>query len=136
MSETDLLTVLRELDDPEWLERPRDHSRSQTAALFSGPEARLANDFATRCVAERDTQDSSEYGRVAVPAEATVCGTRIVVCVSKFGPLALLCADNPGVRLQRAEPAAVAWPAAHLAASLLRNALTITVRGPTGTGSA
>jgi hypothetical protein len=31
-----------------------------------------------------------------VPAEATVCGTRIVVCVSKFGSLALVCAENPG----------------------------------------
>lgn len=34
-----------------------------------------------------------------MPAEATVCGPRIVVCVSKFGSLALVCADNPGAFL-------------------------------------
>lgn len=56
----------------------------------------LVEDFPARCTAEQDTQDSSEYGRVVVPGEATACGTRIVVCVSKFGSLALVCADNPG----------------------------------------
>lgn len=50
-------------------------------------------------MAEQDTQDSSEYGRATVPAEATACGTRIVVCVSKFGSLALVCAENPGAFL-------------------------------------
>jgi hypothetical protein len=60
---------------------------------------RLEGDFTACCTAERDTQDSSEYGRVVVPADATVCGTRIVVCVSKFGSLALVCADNPGAFL-------------------------------------
>jgi len=33
-------------------------------------------------VAEQETQDSSEYGRVVVPAEATACGARIVVSPS------------------------------------------------------
>ncbi len=28
-----------------------------------------------------------------------MCGTRLVVCVSKFGSLALVCADNPGAFL-------------------------------------
>lgn len=98
-SETDLLTLLRRLDDPEWLEWPRDYRRRETAVLFGGLVARLEGDFSARCLTEQDTQDSSEYGRVVVPAEATVCGTRIVVCVSKFGSLALLCADNPGAFL-------------------------------------
>lgn len=94
-----LLALLRELDDPEWLERPRGYDRDATGLLFGTLVARLEDDFATRCDTERDTQDSSEYGRVTVPAEATVCGTRIVVCVSKFGFLALICADNPGAFL-------------------------------------
>ncbi len=34
-----------------------------------------------------------------MPAVATVCGTGIVVCVSKFGSLAEVCADNPGAYL-------------------------------------
>ncbi|WP_310727945.1 hypothetical protein [Streptomyces sp. N2A] len=93
--EADLLTLLRELDDPQWLEWPWYFSRSQTAMLFGGLVARLEGDFAARCTAEQDAQDSSEYGRVVVSAEATARGTRIVVCVSKFGSLALVCGENP-----------------------------------------
>lgn len=96
VNEVDLLTLLRELDDPEWLEWPGYYDRGETAVLFGSLVARLEDSFAARCTAEQDAQDSSEYGRVDVPAEATVCGTRIVVCVSKFGSLALVCADNPG----------------------------------------
>lgn len=98
-SEADLLTLLRELDDPEWLEWPRRYNRSETTVLFGALVARLEDDFAARCTAEQDSQDPSEKGRVVVPAEATICGTRIVVCVSKFGSLALVCADNPGAFL-------------------------------------
>lgn len=65
--------------------------------------ARLEGDFAAPCGNERDTQDISEYGRVTVPADATVRGTRIVLCVSKFGSLALVCADNPGAFLGTGE---------------------------------
>ncbi|OKI92958.1 hypothetical protein AMK10_23865 [Streptomyces sp. CB02058] len=73
------------------------HRTVRLAGQGSRPEAEAAlKRFAARCTAEQDTQDSSEYGRVAVPEDATVCGTRIVVCVSKFGSLALVCADNPG----------------------------------------
>lgn len=97
--ESDLLALLRELDDPEWLEWPRGYDPGQTGALFDRLAAQLEEDFGAPCVDERDTQDSSEYGRVTVPAGATVCGTRIVVCISKFGSLALVCADNPGAFL-------------------------------------
>ncbi|MEV6977674.1 hypothetical protein [Kitasatospora sp. NPDC093806] len=95
-SEADLLALLRALDDPGRLERPQGYDRGEIAARFGTLVARLEGDFATRCTAEPDTQDSSEYGRVTVPAAATLRGTRIVVCVSKFGSLALVCADNPG----------------------------------------
>ncbi|MEU3185149.1 hypothetical protein ABZ707_13245 [Streptomyces sp. NPDC006923] len=99
VSEVDLLTLLREIDDPEWLEWPRHYDRGEHAVLFGSLVALLEDRFAARCTAGQDTQDSSEYGRVVVPAEATVCETRIVVCVSKFGSLALVCADNPGAFL-------------------------------------
>ncbi|MGQ4348996.1 hypothetical protein [Streptomyces sp. SAS_275] len=98
-SEADLLALLRELDDPEWPEWPQHYDRGETAAPFGGLLTRLEGHFAARCTDDQDTQDSSEYGRVVVPADATVCGTRIVVCVSKFGSLALVCADNPGAFL-------------------------------------
>ncbi len=98
-SEADLPALLRELDDPEWLEWPQYYDRGETADRFGGLLTRLEGDFAARCTDEQDTQDSSEYGRVVVPADATVWGTRVVVCVSKFGSLALVCADNPGAFL-------------------------------------
>lgn len=92
-SEADLLALLRGLDDPGWLEWPQHYNRDEAAALFGGLVTRLEGDFGARCTAEQDTQDSSEYGRVVVPGEAAVCGTRIVVCVSKFGSPALVCAE-------------------------------------------
>ncbi|WP_253195383.1 hypothetical protein [Streptomyces sp. JHA26] len=58
----DLVALLRELDAPEWLERPRDYERSEIGALFNVLVARLEDDFTAPCVSERDTQDSSEYG--------------------------------------------------------------------------
>ncbi|MEU4498120.1 hypothetical protein AB0F96_32995 [Streptomyces sp. NPDC023998] len=95
-SKPDLMTLLRRLDDPEWLEWPMGYSSGKAAVPFGRLVSKLEGDFGTSCTAEQDTQDSSEYGRVIIPAEATVCGTRIVVCVSKFGSLALVSADNPG----------------------------------------
>lgn len=97
--EADLVMLLRQLDDPERLEWPRGYSRTKMAVRFKDLVARLEGDFATRCSAEQDSQDSSEYGRIVVPAEATARGTRIVVCVSKFGSLALVSAENPGAFL-------------------------------------
>ncbi|MET7533360.1 hypothetical protein [Streptomyces goshikiensis] len=99
MSEIELPALLRELDDPERLERPLHYDRAATGVAFGGLVRRLEADFGVPCEFERDSQDSSEYGRVRVPAGATVCGTRIVVCVSKFGSLAEVCADNPGAFL-------------------------------------
>jgi hypothetical protein len=95
----DPLALLRELDDPQWLEWPAAYDRNAVAARFGELVARLEGVFGVPCVTEQDTQDSSEYGRATVPAEATACGTRIVVCISKFGFLALVCAENPGAFL-------------------------------------
>ncbi|MFF8557173.1 hypothetical protein ACF058_30690 [Streptomyces sp. NPDC015501] len=102
-SEIELLTLLRELDDPERLEQPLHYDRTATGLKFGGLVRRIEADFGVLCEPERDTQDSSEYGRVRVPADATVCGTRIVVCVSKFGSLTAVCADNPGAFLSTDE---------------------------------
>lgn len=98
-SEAELLKLLHELDDPQWPEWPEHYDRKKAGSHLGDLVARLERDFSTRCTAERDTQDSSEYGRVIVPPEATSRGTRIVVCLSKFGQLALICAENPGAFL-------------------------------------
>lgn len=100
--DADLMLLLRRLDDPEWLEWPQGYSSSEAAVPFGRLLSVLNLDFQTECTAER-TGDSSEYGRIHVPAEATKCGTRIVVEVSKFRPLAMVSADNPGAFLGTAE---------------------------------
>jgi hypothetical protein len=105
-NEADLLALLRELDDPEWLEWPRSYDRTAAADRLVRLTARLEAAFAVSCVNERDAQDSSEYGRVVVPAHVTNCATRIVVCVSKFGSLAVICAENPGAFLGAADASA------------------------------
>lgn len=102
-SGSDLKELLHQLDDPDYLERPRDYNGKELATPFENLSLTLNAAFATRCVVERDIQDSSQYGRIEVPAEATVCGTRIVVSVSKFGRLALVSADNPGAFLGTAD---------------------------------
>ena len=102
-SESELLALLRELDDPVHLEWPQSYDRRACAEPFGHLVARLDQDFAVRCEFEQDTQDSSEYGRIHVPAAALKGASRLVVCVSKFGNLALICADNPGAFLSTAE---------------------------------
>lgn len=97
--ETELMALLRRLDDPEWLEWPSDYSNSKAAASMKRLVSGLESAFGTQCPSEGDNQDSSEYGRVEIPATATVCGARIIVCLSKFEPLALVAADNPGAYL-------------------------------------
>ena len=105
-NEADLLALLRELDDPEWLEWPKSYDRRAAADRFIRLTALFETAFAVSCVNERDTQDSSEYGRVVVPAHVTGRATRIVACVSKFGSLALICAENPGAFLGTADACA------------------------------
>ncbi|MFH9118429.1 hypothetical protein [Streptomyces globisporus] len=65
MSEMELLALLRELDDPERLERPLNYDRAAASLAFGGLARRLETDFGVQCEFEQDTQDSSEYGRVS-----------------------------------------------------------------------
>ncbi len=93
------MALLRRLDAPGWLEWPSDYSKRKATASLRRLASGLESAFGTRCPAEGDNEDTSEYGRVEVPASATVCGTRIIVCLSKFQPLALVTAENPGAYL-------------------------------------
>ncbi|WP_406401440.1 hypothetical protein OH805_20545 [Streptomyces sp. NBC_00879] len=94
--DANLMEMLHRLDDPEWPEAPADYNAVDVAASFSRLAVQVGSRFSTRCEIDRDIQDSAQYGRIEVPGEATVCGTRIVVLVSKFKPLAMVAADNPG----------------------------------------
>ncbi|MEU6520877.1 hypothetical protein [Streptomyces sp. NPDC046978] len=93
------MEMLHRLDDPEYPEAPADYSAAEAAASFSRLAEQVDYRFSTRCAIDQDIQDSAQYGRIEVPGEATVCGTRIVVLVSKFKPLAMVAADNPGAFL-------------------------------------
>lgn len=104
-SDAELMKLLRDLDDPQSAQWPREFSPDQAAAPFDRLRSRLEAAFEAGCPAEQgeDIQDSSRYGRIEVPAEATVCGTRILVVVSNFGPLAVVAADDPGAFLGTAD---------------------------------
>ncbi|MEU7999320.1 hypothetical protein AB0B83_28925 [Micromonospora sp. NPDC049060] len=97
------MKMLRCLDDPEWPEAPAGYSAAEAAASFSRLAVQVGSRFSARCVLDQNIQDSAQYGRIEVPGEATVCGTRIVVLVSKFKPLAMVAADNPGAFLSTDE---------------------------------
>ncbi|MGW3056571.1 hypothetical protein ACWC98_11625 [Streptomyces goshikiensis] len=60
-----------EIDDPDPLEQPLHYDRAATGLAFGGLVRRLEAAFGVPCESERDTQDSSEYGRVRVLADAT-----------------------------------------------------------------
>lgn len=98
-----LVELLRQLDEPEWLEQPRVYDNKNLEIIFTRLSSRLNRDFQTQCGVEQGIQDSSQYGRIEVPAEATVAGMRIIVSVSKFGQLAVVSADNPGAFLGTAD---------------------------------
>ncbi|MFJ9054671.1 hypothetical protein ACIRPO_33685 [Streptomyces bacillaris] len=93
------MEILHHLDDPEWPEAPAGYNAAEAAASFSRLAVQVDSCFSTRCEIDRDVQDSAQYGRIEVPGEVTICGTRIVVLVSKFKPLAMVAADNPGAFL-------------------------------------
>lgn len=97
--DADLMELLHRLDDPECPEAPADYNAANSATSFSRLAVQVGSRFSARCEIDRDIQDSAQYGRIEVPGEATVSGTRIVVLVSKFKPLAMVAADNPGAFL-------------------------------------
>ncbi|WP_088987830.1 hypothetical protein [Micromonospora chokoriensis] len=98
-AEADLMAMLRRLDDPEWLESPAGYSSADAAASFDNLLSQISSRFLELGEIDRDIQDSAQYGRIEVSGKATVCGTRVVVLVSRFKPLAMVAADNPGAFL-------------------------------------
>ncbi|MEU7980469.1 hypothetical protein AB0B63_18295 [Micromonospora sp. NPDC049081] len=97
--DANLKELLHRLDDPESPEMPADYDAADAAASFSRLAVQVGSRFSTPCEIDRDIQDSAQYGRIEVPGEATVCGTGIVALVSRFKPLAMVAADNPGAFL-------------------------------------
>lgn len=86
-----LWATLRQLDDPNRLERPADFDEGQAKARF----ARLVNliETAFRCDCNTDAgplliQDAAFFGDVMIPGEVTETGQELCVRVSNFGPMA------------------------------------------------
>ncbi|MET7319608.1 hypothetical protein [Streptomyces sp. NPDC005549] len=66
-SEADLLALLRELDDPGWLEWPQHYDRGEAAMHFGVLVARLEGDFAARCTADRTPRTPASTDALSCP---------------------------------------------------------------------
>lgn len=76
--------LLREFDDPDCLERPRDFDLEASARRFAQLTRALEERFGPSCRSGMD-QDTSDYGGTSVPAEATGLGRPLWVGMSNFG---------------------------------------------------
>ncbi len=94
--DTGLMDLLRRLDDAERVESPAGFDRKEASVSFTQLTERLDARFATHCETDREIEDSPEYGRIVVPAAATVCGTQLVVQLSRFKPVSMIAAELPG----------------------------------------
>lgn len=92
----ELWSLLRSLDDPNHLEHPVGFDVVETRDRFDHLVDRLDAEFDCTCLADRHVEDASLHARVDVPAEATITGRPLVVCVSNFGDLAVVSISNPG----------------------------------------
>lgn len=89
-------TLLRELDDPNYLEHPRNYDHTAARARFNQLVARLDERFDCACIVDRHVEDASHHGRIVIPANATASGDHITITVSNFGDLAAVTLGNPG----------------------------------------
>ncbi|WP_431040870.1 hypothetical protein ACQUSR_02580 [Streptomyces sp. P1-3] len=98
-----LLALLRNLDDPEHWEFPRDYDHVATRARFDQLAAHLDQAFGCTCSVDRGVQDASFHGDIVIPAVATKGRDFIIVRFSNFG--SLITATTGGVAADTAEPA-------------------------------
>jgi hypothetical protein len=83
---------LRELDDPDAVERPAGFDEQAVGDRFGALVEALERLFACMCSVDAGfpkIQDATFYGTVSVPAEATSTGGQIAVRVSNFGRIAV-----------------------------------------------
>ncbi|GAA4529916.1 hypothetical protein [Amycolatopsis samaneae] len=88
--------LLRDLDDPEYLEHPRGYDHPAARARFDRLAAGLDERFRCSCAVDRNVQDASHHGTIVVPATATAGADHLTVTVSNFGDLAVVTLGNPG----------------------------------------
>lgn len=88
--------LLRDLDDPDHMEFPRNYDHTATRARFDQLAARLDQRFHCTCSVDRGVQDASHHGTIVIPTTATASGNHIAIRVSNFGNLATVTLGNPG----------------------------------------
>ncbi|MEU9033387.1 hypothetical protein AB0D45_00455 [Streptomyces sp. NPDC048352] len=98
-----LLSLLRNLDDPEHWEFPRDYDHVATRARFDRLAGDIDQAFDCACSVDRGVQDASFHGDIVIPAIATKSRDLVVVRFSNFG--SLITAGAGGVRADTPEPA-------------------------------
>lgn len=82
-----LRSVLRELDDPESIEFPRDQARRTAPCRFEQLVRLLEERFRCVCEVDRGVRDASFRGEIVVPSTAARSGQRVIVRLSNFGSL-------------------------------------------------
>jgi hypothetical protein len=88
--------LLRELDDPNYLESPRGYDHAAVRARFNELTIRLNRTFDCTCEVDHDVQDASYHGTITIPDSATASSDHITVIVSNFGNLIAVTLGNVG----------------------------------------
>ncbi|MGY6652711.1 hypothetical protein ACXIZN_11130 [Amycolatopsis sp. TRM77291] len=96
LDEQQTWALLRELDQPGHWEVPHDFDGPAERARFERLAERLGHRFGCTCEVDRNVQDASHLGRIAIPASATSAGDLVTVTVSNFGGLVAVTLGNPG----------------------------------------
>ncbi|MEU9931900.1 MULTISPECIES: hypothetical protein [Streptomyces] len=84
LTEEALLTLMKEYDDPENIERPRNFDPQLAAHRFEQIKTSLEELFGPSCESGL-YQDASIYGEIEISSDATGFGRRLWVQLSNFG---------------------------------------------------
>ncbi|MEV0281196.1 hypothetical protein AB0I22_33085 [Streptomyces sp. NPDC050610] len=98
-----LLSLLRNLDDPEHWEFPRDYDHVATRARFDRLAADIGEAFDCTYSVVRGIQDASFHGNIVIPTIATKSDSFVVIRFSNFG--SLITAGAGDISADTAEPA-------------------------------
>jgi hypothetical protein len=88
--------LLRDLDDSDYLEQPRNYNHRTARARLDQLATELDRRFHCTCAVDRDVQDASHHATIIIPSTATSSPDHITITISNFGNLAAVTLGNPG----------------------------------------